>query len=102
MKIKPTGKRVLVRLYEDTDKTKSGLYIPERAKTALSKCCLGEVKEVSDDPEVKLTPNSVVMLARLAGVAMPWDDYLRIVYVDDILGICTLDPEEKPDEVIAQ
>lgn len=113
--IMPLGPRVLVRIVKSTDRTSTGLYLPQGAKDAQEQSLLGEVVEVArtmpnhaplvddeddddddddDDSRVDLGKNvsgvplgSQVLFQRERGVAVPWDESLRVLEVRHILAI---------------
>ena len=84
---KPLGQRVLVKREEETNKTESGIIIPDNAK---EKPLVGKVEavssEVEEDGEVKVGDR--VMFAKYSGTELTLDgeEYL-VLNIDDILGI---------------
>ncbi|NVB42456.1 co-chaperone GroES [Pseudenhygromyxa sp. WMMC2535] len=115
--VQPLGPRVLVRLIKDSDRLDSGLFLPEGAKEAAGQALLGEVIEVArtmpkmeldldddDDDEdgglglgenVSGVPlGAKVLFGKQRGLAVPWDESLRIVDVRHLLAIVEEIPEE--------
>ena len=84
---KPLGQRVLVKREEETNKTESGIIIPDNAK---EKPLVGKVEavssEVEEDGEVKVGDR--VMFAKYSGteLTLEGEEYL-VLNIDDILGI---------------
>lgn len=107
--VQPLGPRVLVRILESTNRLDSGLYLPEGAKDAHSEALLGEVVEVArtqpktgayaddeededDEPDFGVNVSGIPLAARVLfgkekGVAIPWDESLRLIEVRHILAI---------------
>ncbi|MFV8754950.1 co-chaperone GroES [Nannocystaceae bacterium ST9] len=108
--VQPLGPRVLVRVIKDPDRLESGLFLPEGAKENAQQALLGEVVEVArtmprvgfdldddeddDDPELDLGENvsgvplgSKVLFGKGRGIAVPWDESLRLVDVRYLLAI---------------
>lgn len=93
MNIKPLGDRVLVKVIEKEEKTKSGIVLPEQAKEKPQE---GEIIEVGSgkllddgtrvEPEVKV--GDKVIYSKFAGNEIEQDDetYL-IMRQDDILAV---------------
>jgi len=95
-KIHPLGMRVLVRVLKDENMTDTGLYLPEGAKQAMNDSVLAEVIEVAsaldsnthEETNVSGIPHgALVLIAKTAGVQVPWDDYLRLVETRDVLAV---------------
>ena len=93
--ILPLGFRVLVRVIREEDRTETGLYLPEGAKEQFREALYGEVIEVArdkptldaDSENVSGVPNgSRVLFKKDAGVRVPWDEWLRLLDVKDILA----------------
>ncbi len=95
--IKPLGMRVLVRILKSDDRSDAGLFLPPGAKDRLAEAHYAEVVEVaraeSDDPEEGLGTNvsgiplgARVLFAKSAGLAVPWDENLRLIEVKDVLA----------------
>ncbi len=110
--VQPLGPRVLVRIIKDPDRSESGLFLPEGAKENAQQAVLGEVVEVArtmpkvgfdledvdddddDDPERYLGENvsgiplgAKVLFGKGRGIAVPWDESLRLVDVRYLLAI---------------
>jgi co-chaperonin GroES (HSP10) len=116
--IQPLGPRVLVRLIKNPDRSESGLYLPAGAKDSHSEALLAEVVEVArtqpkaayvavdadeedDDEHPGLGENvsgipvgAQVLFAKDQGVAVPWDDSLRLLAVRHVLAIVDIIPED--------
>jgi chaperonin GroES len=92
VKIKPLGPRVLVKPLSASEKTKSGIYLPESAKEKPEE---GEVLEVGEGKwlEGKLVPLSVkkgdrIIFSKYGPDEIKVDDEeLLIVKEEDILAI---------------
>lgn len=102
---------MLVRIIKDPDRLESGLFLPEGAKESAQQAVLGEVVEVArtmpkvgfdldddeddfDDPDAGLGSNvsgvplgSKVLFGKGRGIAVPWDESLRLVDVRYLLAI---------------
>ena len=108
--IQPLGPRVLVRVVRGPDRSESGLFLPAGAKESHAEALLGEVIEVArampkgaldalddgddDAPKADLGANvsgvplsAQVLFPKDAGVAVPWDESLRLLVVKDVLAI---------------
>jgi co-chaperonin GroES (HSP10) len=110
--VQPLGPRVLVRIIKDPDRLESGLFLPEGAKENAQQALLGEVVEVArtmprvgidlddddddddEDREHALGENvsgiplgSKVLFGKGRGIAVPWDESLRLVDVRYLLAI---------------
>ena len=108
--VQPLGPRVLVRIVKDPDRLESGLFLPEGAKEAAGQAVLGEVVEVArtmpkvkyelddeddeDEGRLDLGTNvsgvplgAKVLFGKQRGLAVPWDESLRIVDVRHLLAI---------------
>ncbi len=86
MTVKPLGDRVLVKMEQEEEKTKGGLFIPE---TAQEKTQIASVIAVGDDEEeIKVKPGDRVMFDKYAGttVKIDGDDHL-ILSMGDILAV---------------
>lgn len=111
---------MLVRIIKDPDRLESGLFLPEGAKEGLRQALLGEVVEVArtmpkvayeldddddDDDEgetVSLGENvsgvplgAKVLFGKQRGLAVPWDESLRVVDVRHLLAIVDEIPEDE-------
>lgn len=93
MNIKPLGDRVLVKVIEKEEKTKSGIVLPEQAKEKPQEgeiVAVGSGKLLDDgtrvEPEVKV--GDKVIYSKFAGNEIESDDekYL-IMRQDDILAV---------------
>jgi co-chaperonin GroES (HSP10) len=93
--ILPLGMRVLVQLLHDDERTDAGLYLPQGAKEAQEDAHYGKVIEVARDrpttdeasANVSGVPHTAfVLFKKHAGIAVPWDDRLRLVDVKDVLA----------------
>lgn len=111
--VQPLGPRVLVRVIKDPDRLDSGLFLPEGAKENAQQAVLGEVVEVArtmprvgldlddddddyddDDAGLDLGANvsgiplgARVLFGKGRGIAVPWDESLRLVDVRYLLAI---------------
>jgi len=86
MSFQPLGNRVLIQREEQTNKTASGLYIPDSAKEKPSE---GKVVAVGKDAiEVGLNEGDIVLFPKYGGteVTIDGNEYL-IMSSDDILGV---------------
>jgi len=95
-KVHPLGLRVVVRILKDANVTDTGLYLPEGAKESMQESVLAEVVEVASavDSDTEEETNvsgiplkSTVLIAKTAGVRVPWDENLRIVDTRDVLAM---------------
>ncbi len=123
--IQPLGPRVLVRVLKSPDRSETGLFLPQGVKDDNAMALLGEVVEVArtkpksdaylddDDDEhdedereelrradlgknvsgIPLGAN--VLFGKDRGVAVPWDDTLRILEVRHILAIVDIITEDE-------
>jgi len=108
--VQPLGPRVLVRIVKDPDRLDSGLFLPEGAKESAGQALLGEVIEVArtmpevsydlddeddDDHEIAnlglnvsgIPLGAKVLFGKQRGLAIPWDETLRIVDVRHLLAL---------------
>ncbi len=120
--VQPLGMRVLVRLVRSPDRLESGLFVPQGVKDDHAAALLGEVVEVArtmpkteplletdddddndnDASNLDLGKNvsgvplgSHVLFEKARGVAVPWDESLRILEVRHILALVQMiTPEE--------
>ena len=115
--IQPLGPRVLVRVIKSPDRSESGLFLPAGAKDSHSEALLGEVVEVArtmpkaaymvddddddDDAAADLGENvsgipvgAQVLFAKDQGIAVPWDDSLRLLGVRHVLAIVDIISED--------
>jgi co-chaperonin GroES (HSP10) len=123
--IQPLGPRVLVRVIKSPDRSEAGLFLPQGVKDDNAMALLGEVVEVArtlpkgesldegkshdddddddDDDErgdfgtnvsgIPLGAN--VLFEKERGVAVPWDDTLRVIEVRYILAIVDIITEDE-------
>ena len=110
--VQPVGPRVLVRIVDAPARLDSGLYLPANAKDSAADALLGEVLEVartlpSQDPhdldddddddngrrgDLGVNVSGIPLGARVLfgkerGVAIPWDDTLRLVDTRHVLAL---------------
>lgn len=106
--IQPLGPRVLVRVVRSPDRSEAGLFLPQGVKDERASALLGEVIEVArtmptadpvaggddEDDGVDLGKNvsgvpvgANVLFEKERGVAVPWDEHLRLIEVRHILAI---------------
>lgn len=95
-RINPLGMRVVVRLCKESNTTEGGLYLPEGAKQALVDSVLAEVIEVASavdsdtDEETNVSGiplGAIILIPKVAGVRVSWDETLRIVETRDVLAL---------------
>ena len=86
-RVAPIGMRVVVRIRPDANVSDGGLYLPEGAKQATQESLIAEVLEVASaidshtDEETNVSGiplGATVLIAKGAGVRVPWDEHLRI------------------------
>uniref|UniRef100_A0A7C4YDR2 Co-chaperonin GroES n=1 Tax=candidate division WOR-3 bacterium TaxID=2052148 RepID=A0A7C4YDR2_UNCW3 len=88
VKVKPVGRRVLVKRLEEEEKKVGGIYIPDTAK---EKPQMGEVIEVADvkekDDPLPVKKGDKIIFGKYAGseVTVEGEEYL-ILNEDDILA----------------
>ncbi|MGF1510819.1 MAG: co-chaperone GroES [Myxococcota bacterium] len=96
--VMPLGPRVLVRLIPSEDRTSSGLILPAGARDAATSVAYAEVVEVAraapDDEDEGFGRNvsgvphgSRILFVKEKGLAVPWDDKLRVVLVKDVIAL---------------
>jgi chaperonin GroES len=96
--VMPLGPRVLVRLLPSDDRTAGGLILPAGAKDATAEVSYAEVVEVAraapDESDEGFGANvsgvplgSRILFVKEKGLAVPWDDKLRIVMVKDVVAL---------------
>ncbi|MFP4151896.1 MAG: co-chaperone GroES [Alkalispirochaeta sp.] len=85
MTVKPLGDRVLVKMEQEEEKTKSGLYIPE---TAQEKTQIAAVVAIGDDEEITVKVGDKILFDKYAGttVKIENDDHL-ILSMGDVLAV---------------
>ncbi len=103
--IKPLGPRVLVRIIRLEERSASGLYLPEGVKEEHDDALYGEVVEVAraeakDEPSFGENVSGVplgafVLIPKTSGLAVPWDETLRLVDVKEVVAtVEEVEPEE--------
>ncbi len=95
--VMPLGPRVLVRLLPGETRTSAGLYLPAGAKEASAEVTYAEVVAVAratgeeEDgfgTNVSGVPDGArVLFVKKHGLAVPWDDRLRVVEVKDVIAV---------------
>lgn len=114
--VQPLGPRVLVRIVRSPDRSEAGLFLPQGVKDEQSMALLGEVVEVArtlpkaesaldedDDDDDDVDPDDAranlgknvsgiplgahVLFEKDRGIAIPWDENLRVIEVRWILAI---------------
>jgi chaperonin GroES len=87
MKVKPLGRRVLLRLIEDKEtKSPGGIVLPEAAKS--EKALRGEVLAVGTGEKIQVKRGDVVLVPRHGGTELERDrEKLLIVKATDILAV---------------
>jgi co-chaperonin GroES (HSP10) len=95
-RVHPFGFRVLVQVQDQPGVTDGGLFIPETAKNTMAESILAQVIEVAsamddhgqEETNISGIPlGATVLIEKMVGVKVPWDDRIRIVDSKDILGI---------------
>ena len=75
---------------------RSGLYLPEGAKESMQESVVAQVIEVasavdtetSEETNVSGIPHgATVLIPKMVGVRVPWDDELRIVETREVLAL---------------
>ena len=72
MKIKPIGKRVLIKPVKEEERTKSGIYIPESAKEKKKQGIVVEVGTV-DDKEFPIKKGDVILYSGYSSEELEFD-----------------------------
>jgi len=72
MKIKPIGKRVLIKPVKEEERTKSGIYIPESAKEKKKQGIVVEVGTV-DDKEFPVKKGDVILYSGYSSEELEFD-----------------------------
>ncbi|HEX7576181.1 MAG TPA: co-chaperone GroES [Candidatus Methanoperedens sp.] len=72
MKIKPIGKRVLIKPVKEEETTKSGIYIPESAKEKKKQGIVVEVGTV-DDKEFPIKKGDVILYSGYSSEELEFD-----------------------------
>ncbi len=117
--VQPLGPRVLVRVIKAPDRSEAGLFLPQGVKDSHAAALLGEVVEVArtlptadlvasdpddddDDERADLGKNvsgvplgANVLFEKNRGVAVPWDESLRILEVRHVLAIVDIISQEE-------
>ena len=85
MKVKPIADRVVIKVEELQEKTKSGIFIPQAAQ---EKTQIGSVVEVGDSKDISVKVGDTVMYNKYAGTSYKDDgkDYL-ILKNEDLLAV---------------
>jgi chaperonin GroES len=85
MKLRPVGKRALVKPVEQEETTASGIVLPQTAK---KKPQTARVVAIGDSEDGRIKEGDLVVFARYSGTKITLDneDYL-ILDSDDLLGI---------------
>ncbi len=120
--VQPVGPRILVRIVKGPDRAESGLFLPQGVKENHAAALLGEVLEVArtmpkadglpaDDDDhdenddilrgdlgknvsgIPLGAN--VLFEKERGVAVPWDETLRLLEVRHVLAIVDIITEDE-------
>ena len=88
MKIKPIGKRVLIKPVKEEERTKSGIYIPESAKEKKKQGIVVEIGTV-DDKEFPIKKGDVILYSGYSSEELDFDGekYLIIESKDVIAKI---------------
>tara|TARA_B100001758_G_C18152678_1_gene474882 strand:+ start:314 stop:664 length:351 start_codon:yes stop_codon:yes gene_type:complete len=104
--IKPLGPRILVRVLKQSERSASGLYLPDGVKESHDEACYGQVVEVARTTEDKATTlgenvsgipvNANILFPKSHGLTVPWDDGLRLLEVKHVYAIVE---EVKPDQI---
>lgn len=98
--VMPLGPRVLARLLPSDTKTASGLILPQGTKDAAAEVVYAEVIEVAragagagaEDEGFGANVSGVpegsrILFVKSEGLAVPWDDKLRVVAVKDVIAL---------------
>jgi chaperonin GroES len=72
MKIKPIGKRVLIKPVKEEERTKSGIYIPESAKEKKKQGIVVEVGTV-EDKEFPIQKGDVILYSGYSSEELEFD-----------------------------
>jgi chaperonin GroES len=85
MKIKPLGKRILIKVKQSEEKTKGGIILPQ---TAQEKTQMGIVEAIGDDEAIKVKVGDEIVYDKYAGSQLKVDEteYL-LVSIDDVLAV---------------
>lgn len=118
--VQPVGPRILVRIVKGPDRAESGLFLPQGVKEDHAAALLGEVLEVArtmpkadilgdddhedDDDEVRLDLGknvsgiplgANVLFEKERGIAVPWDETLRLLEVRHVLALVDIISEDE-------
>jgi len=118
--VQPLGPRVLVRVCKSPDRSETGLFLPQGVKDDNAMALMGEVVEVArtmpksetfeddeddedDDEHPDLLGKNVsgiplgsnVLFEKERGIAIPWDETLRILEVRYVLAIVDIITEDE-------
>lgn len=103
----PLGPRVLARLLPGDERTAGGLILPQGAKDSGAQVQYAEVVEVAraapEDEEEGFGTNvsgvplgARILFVKEKGLAVPWDDKLRVVAVEDVVALVEeIDADER-------
>ncbi len=85
-KLEPLGNRVLVKILEQEERTKGGIYLPETAKEKPQQARVIAIGEEAQE-ELSLEVGDVVIFPKYSGTEVRMDDeeYL-ILNADDVLA----------------
>ncbi|MBP5366867.1 MAG: co-chaperone GroES [Bacteroidales bacterium] len=88
LNIKPLGTRVVVKVQEAENKTKSGIYIPDSAKEKPQRGEIVAVGNGTKDEAMELKAGDIVLYGKYAGTKIELDgeEYL-IMNQSDVLAI---------------
>ncbi len=85
MKIKPIGDRVLIKIEDAPEKTKSGLYIPTQAQ---EKTQTGKVTAVGDSKDIPVKVGDMVVYNKYSGTSLKdGDDEYLVVKSEDLVAV---------------
>ncbi len=85
MKIKPLGKRVLVKPVEQEQRTASGIVLPETAK---EKPQTAKVVAIGNSEDGRIREDDLVVFGKYSGTNIKLDDEDHLILdSDDLLGI---------------
>ncbi|MEM1023652.1 MAG: co-chaperone GroES family protein [Myxococcota bacterium] len=105
--VMPLGPRVLARLLPGDERTAGGLILPQGAKDSGAQVQYAEVVEVAraapEDEEEGFGTNvsgvplgARILFVKEKGLAVPWDDKLRVVAVEDVVALVEeIDADER-------
>jgi co-chaperonin GroES (HSP10) len=117
------GPRILIRVIKSPDRSEAGLFLPQGAKDHTAEALLGEVIEVArtqpkadslvdivdeeeDQPDAEpvvdfgknvsgIPLGANVLFEKERGVAVPWDDNLRLLEVRYVLALVDIISQEE-------